>query len=175
LWCGAVPVACFSGRVVVVPAVCLVLPRVWSCLSPCPAFSFVVFGAVPLFRGSARSPWFPSSSCCHRCSPFPPREQLLEAVVQGALLVVVVVSPRRLSHGPLLPPHEQMLAVGVEGAVVVAVVVVFPSLVRGRCRPVSHFVFLLVISLSSLFRPPRGCHRPLAPPIHPASSGGRGC
>jgi hypothetical protein len=131
---------------------------------------------MPLFRGSARSPWFPSSSCCHRCSPFPPREQLLEAVVQGALLVVVVVSPRRLpssflSHGPLLPPHEQMLMAGVEGAVVVAVVVVFPSLVRGRCRPVSHFVFLLVISLSSLFRPPRRYRRrPLAPPIHPASS-----
>jgi hypothetical protein len=76
-------------------ASCLVVP-----VAPSRVF---VFGTVPL------SPWFPSSSCCHRCSPFPPHEQLLGAVVRGALLVVVVVvvvSPRRLPpsflpHGPL--------------------------------------------------------------------------
>jgi hypothetical protein len=154
LWCGAVPVACCSGRVVVVP-----LPFVSSCpvtgraCRPVPRFRLSISAPCPCPRGSARSPWFPSSSWCHRCSPFPPREQLLGAVVRGALLVVVVVvvvSPRRLpplflSHGPLLPPHEQMLKAAVEGGVVVAVVVVFPSLVRGRCRPVSRFVFLLVI------------------------------
>jgi hypothetical protein len=120
LWCHAVPVACCSGCVVVVP-----LPFVLSCpMSGCACHSVLHFRLsflvlCPCPHGSAHSPWFPSSSCCHMCSPFPPCEQLPGAVVQGALLVVVVIivvspchlPPSFLSHGPLLPPHEQMLMV----------------------------------------------------------------
>ena len=159
-------------------ALCLVVPVVpspSSWLSPSHVFSFFVFGAMPLSPSFYLFPVVtllpvPLSLVLPRCSPFPLHEQLLGAVVRGALLVVaVVVPPSFPSRCPLLPPREQMLAAAVEGAVVVvAVVVVFPS--PSFVVVVFAFSFSLSSHVLSLFRPPRRCRRPLAPPIHPASS-----